>query len=138
MWQCSQQHENRDAAKFCSKCGEVGATPVKCSQCGSALEPEDLFCTSCGHRLDPEPAALASAVPEAAVATAALEVPKPDEPVTFSFGGTIVTMKDDLAKPDKAAKVSASGGKMSSAQSAILSFVLIAVVLGLAFYLITR
>jgi hypothetical protein len=58
-----------------------------------------------------------------------------DEPVTFSFGGAIIEMKDDT-KPENAAQ--GSGGGMSSAQTAILSFVLFAAVLGLALYFVSR
>jgi len=175
MWQCSQQHENRDEAKFCGKCGEKHVTPVHCSECGSLLEPDDEFCTSCGHRRDaapklapPTPAVAAVApvaatpiekpVPlvKAAAAATPIEAPTPEEPtpeepqaeepVTFSFGGMSIAMKDDPSKPDKpkAAKAGGSssagarGRGMSPTQSAILSFVLIAAVLGLAFYFVTH
>lgn len=176
MWQCSQQHENRDEAKFCGKCGEKHVTRVQCSECGSLLEPDDEFCTSCGHRRDAAPklAALTPAVAavapvaatpiekpiplvQAAVAAASIEVPTPEEPtpeeppaeepVTFSFGGMSIAMKDDPSKPDKPKKTAKAGGSssagtrgrgMSPTQSAILSFLLIAAVLGLAFYLVTH
>ena len=169
MWQCSQQHENRDEAKFCGKCGEKRETRVSCSACGSKLEPEDVFCTSCGHReaaktVEPpkapvqpphpvEPAR--TAVPAPAVPApkeepaqppaappppveAAVEPPPADEPVTFSFGGAKIEMID--AKSPRAPKPAASarGRGMSSMVSAIMGFVLIAAVLGAAFYLITR
>ncbi len=164
MWQCSKQHENREEAKFCGKCGEMRIVRAHCSKCGALLEPEDVFCTSCGHpcNSEPEPAASASAFvapveatpfeesalpTEATVATATTEEPQAEEPVTFSFGGMSIAMKDDPTKPERAAKpakaggspsTGARGGGMSSVQSAILSFVLIAAVLGLAFYLVTK
>jgi len=119
-----------------------------CSQCGTMLEPEDAFCTSCGHRRDAEPvptpppviSPVEVAAPPAPPTVAPVEEPKAEEPVTFSFGGTMVAMKDDSKSPEKPAKVGggAPGRGMSSTQSAILSFVLIAVVLGVAFYFVTK
>jgi hypothetical protein len=154
MWHCSQQHQNRDEAKFCGKCGEHRDTRPRCSECGSSLEPEDSFCTSCGQPRateaklaapTPAPVAPVEASIEASVTKASpvsVEL-KADEPVTFSFGGMSIAMKDDPGKPDKTAKASgtsagARSGRMSSTTSAILSFLLIAAVLGLAFYLVTR
>jgi len=84
---------------------------------------------------------------EAIVAAEPSEEPQLEEPVTFSFGGMSIAMKDDPTKPEKAVKSAKAGGSgsttaraggMSATQSAILSFVLIAAVLGLAFYLVTR
>ena len=66
---------------------------------------------------------------------AKFEPPPADEPVTFSFGGGLVEMKDD-SKPDTMQV--AGGGRMSSAQTAILSFVLFAAVLGAALYFVSR
>ena len=160
MWQCTQQHENRDEAKFCGKCGEKRETRVLCSQCGTILEPDDVFCTSCGHprNTEPKPAPAPVVAPVAPVqvtqpveaapteipATIAAppEEPAPeepkDEPVTFSFGGAMIEMKDDPSKPDRLKKPSGGKRGMSSTMTAILSFALIAAVLWLALYLITR
>lgn len=159
MWQCSQQHENREEAKFCSKCGEKRETRVYCPGCGTLLEPEDLFCTSCGHRRDAEPAPVpkpevvltAPVVPasvvqpvQSAPLSASAQDPSPAEPVTFSFGGTKIPMGDNPKMPEPAVRTvpasapTSSSGGMNSTQSAILGFVLSAAVLGLAFYLITR
>jgi len=70
------------------------------------------------------------------------EEPAQDEPVTFSFGGAKIAMKEEALKPAKsAAKIERAPDKrdaISSTQYAILSFVLIAAVLGAAFYFITR
>lgn len=162
MWQCSRQHENKDEAKFCGKCGEKRETRVLCSACGAQLEPEDVFCTSCGHprKAEPAPASVAVAVPPQTPAPVtppptpvapspvpvassptepAVEPPPPvEEPVTFSFGGAKIEMID--GKSPRAAKATASARKqgMSPMLSAILGFVLIAAVLGAAFYLVTR
>lgn len=155
MWQCSQQHENREEAKFCSQCGEKRVTRVYCSECGSLLEPEDVFCTSCGHRRDVEPKpAVVSPTPvvptsveqprEAAPVAALPNNPSPAEPVTFSFGGAKIAMGDNPKRQEPAVKTvpasapTARSGGMSSTQSAILGFLVSAAVLGLAFYLITR
>ena len=43
------QHENREEAKFCIKCGEKFG--VKCPNCGNSLPFEALFCDECGHTL---------------------------------------------------------------------------------------
>ena len=43
------QHENREGAKFCIKCGEKFG--VKCPNCGNSLPFEALFCDECGHTL---------------------------------------------------------------------------------------
>jgi hypothetical protein len=151
MWHCTQQHENREEAKFCSKCGEKRVTRTVCSKCGSLLEPEDVFCTSCGHPRDAEqqpPPASAPVTPKAhapmevpvpqaqVIANAPQQQPEAEKPVTFSFGGATIAMKDD-SKPDTAKPARPRKG-MSAAMSGILSFVLIAAVLGAALYLITR
>lgn len=167
MWQCSQQHDNKEEAKFCSKCGEKRITRVYCSECGSLLEPEDLFCTSCGHRRDTEPkltsardaASISPVVPpqveqpvvppaQTAPRAASSEGPSPEQPAAFRFGGRLIEMKDDGTNPEPApVRASTSGGNtlasarsggMSSMKSGILGFVVSAAVLGLAFYLITR
>lgn len=64
--------------------------------------------------------------------------PPAEEPVTFSFGGAKIEMVD--AKSPRPAKPTAtkSGGGMNPMLSAILGFVLIAAVLGAAFYFVTR
>jgi Double zinc ribbon len=162
MWQCSQQHDNREEAKFCSKCGEKRETRVYCPECGSLLEPGDMFCTSCGHPRDTEPktvSAPATAPPtyvraapieppaprpvEAAVAAPPRE-PNPGEPLTFSFGGAKLAMGDNPKRPESAVTTvlantpATPAGGMSSAKSMIIGFAVSAAVLGLAFYLITR
>jgi len=43
------QHENREGAKFCIKCGEK--FEAKCPNCGNSLPSEALFCDECGHTL---------------------------------------------------------------------------------------
>ena len=63
MWQCSQQHENKEEAKFCSKCGEKRVVQVYCTECGTLLEQDDLFCTSCGHQRDTQPQVMAKPAP---------------------------------------------------------------------------
>jgi hypothetical protein len=155
MWQCSRQHDNKDEAKFCGKCGEKRETRASCTACGAKLEPEDVFCTSCGHPRKQEavPAPMPAPVP---VPAAVPEVPPPvpveppppepavepqppaEEPVTFSFGGAKIEMID--GKSPKAAKpaTSARRGGANQMVSAIMGFLLIAAVLGAAFYLITR
>lgn len=157
MWQCSQQHENRENSKFCSRCGEKRVVPFYCSQCGSLLEPEDVFCTSCGQRRDAEPevAAAPSAAVEVPVAKppapVAPEVPAPapgvappEEPVTFSFGGAKIAMGNDPRKPPNVVAAPAGSaqpvrrGRLTPTQSAILGFVVSAAVLGLAFYLVNH
>jgi len=153
MWQCSRQHENREEAKFCGKCGERRVIRVHCAQCGAVVEPEDSFCTNCGHPREnaAESAPPPSPAPEPAVATPPASEPKPaleppskaEEPVTFSFGGAIIEMKE----PPDAPKTSGSGPVrrarpanegLTPTQSAILSFIVFAVLLGLALYFITR
>ncbi len=146
MWQCSQQHENKDEAKFCGKCGEKRETRVSCPACGTKLEPDDVFCTSCGQprKVEPAPAPVpvVAEPPPTPVAPPASPVVEPppaaEEPVTFSFGGAKIAMIDAKSPPPaKAATVARSGG-MSPMLSAILGFVLIGAVLGLAFYLVTH
>ncbi len=77
----------------------------------------------------------------AAAPVAETEAPPPaapveDEPVTFSFGGAKIAMKEP-GKPDKVKPPKRASG-MNSTVSAILSFAVIALVLFLAFYLITK
>jgi hypothetical protein len=153
MWHCSQQHENRDEAKFCGKCGEKRDTKARCPECRTVLEAEDVFCTSCGHAR--EAGVVAAAVVAAAVAPVAVapivvvavpepstapvaEVPKAEEPepVTFSFGGAKIAMKDP-SKPE-VAKPAARRSGMNPLVTTILSFVLIGGVLLLALYFVTR
>jgi len=43
------QHENREGAIFCLKCGEK--FEIKCPQCSNSLPVEALFCDKCGHNL---------------------------------------------------------------------------------------
>jgi len=43
------QFENREAAKFCLKCGEK--LEFKCSTCGKRLPSEAIFCDECGRKL---------------------------------------------------------------------------------------
>lgn len=168
MWQCSQQHTNREEAKFCAKCGEKRVIRELCSECGTILEPEDVFCTACGHRrasavaveavappavapiVAPEPVREVPPAPAAVAPVAAPPAPEPaptaaaeEEPVTFSFGGALIEMKDEskAAKSAKAAAGSASGESksgMSSTTTGILSFVIFAAVLGVALYLFSR
>jgi hypothetical protein len=156
MWQCSQQHENRDEAKFCNKCGEKRVMPARCAACGATLQTEDEFCTACGHRREGEPHPV-TPVPVLAPVTAAepvrVDVPAPaletvvsdplpaaskpeHEPVTFSFGGATIAMKDD-SRPDTAKPAVRRKG-LSPALTAILSFALFAAVLWLALYFVTR
>jgi hypothetical protein len=65
-----------------------------------------------------------------------------EQPVTFSFGGAIIEMKasPDLPRatggPVRRSRPANEG--LTPAQSAILSFIVIAVLLGLALYFITR
>jgi uncharacterized OB-fold protein len=168
MWQCSQQHDNREEARFCSKCGEKRETRVYCSECATLLEPEDLFCTSCGHRRDIESKRVSApaTVRATSVAATPIEAPAPRpaevavvepadvaappkdsnaaEPVTFSFGGAKIPMGDNPKRPGPAVKTVPADapttrvGRLSSTQSMILGFVVSAALLGLAFYLITR
>lgn len=42
--------ENKDAAKFCVKCGQV--LDKHCPTCNSIVEPDELYCHVCGTRLD--------------------------------------------------------------------------------------
>ena len=161
MWQCSQHHDNKEEAKFCSKCGEKRETRVYCPECGSLLEPDDMFCTSCGHPRDtePKPVSAPATAPPAYVRAALIEPtdprpveavvdappkePNAAEPVTFSFGGAKLAMGDTPKRTEAALTVPANmppprGGGMSSVQSMIIGFVVSAAVLGLAFYLVTR
>jgi uncharacterized Zn finger protein (UPF0148 family) len=52
--------ENRDAAKFCVRCGR--GLGLACPSCGTPHQADDLFCAECGHALQ----AGAVAAPEAA------------------------------------------------------------------------
>lgn len=178
MWQCSHQHENRDSAKFCGKCGEPRVVRVPCARCGSILEPEDIFCTACGHpreaveqapplpppvrepepapapRVQPAPAPVpppveakppaepeAAPVPEAEPPDAEPPEAEPkEEPVTFSFGGAVIEMKEspEAAKSTGPIRRRPPAEGVSPMQSAILSFIVIVVLFGLALYFITR
>jgi hypothetical protein len=152
MWQCSRQHENREEARFCGKCGERRVLRVHCTQCGAVVEPEDFFCTSCGHPREsapesaappltppPEPAPAPPAPPAAA---AAPPTPTKPEPITFSFGGAVIEMEPTAAaapkEPGAIRRRPPAPENLSPVQSAILSFLVIAVLLGLALYFITR
>ena len=42
-------HENREGAKFCSKCG--ACLEAACPQCGTVVLPDDAFCDACGFHL---------------------------------------------------------------------------------------
>jgi hypothetical protein len=70
-------------------------------------------------------------------------VPADEEPVTFRFGGALIEMKDDAPRP-KAAAIPADEiptpveRHSNPVLAAILGFVIIAVVLGVVFYLITQ
>ncbi len=150
MWQCSQQHENRDGAKFCAKCGERRVETVLCSACGTKLEPEDDFCTSCGLKRGGQPISETVASPKveipatappviaAAPVVAAVPVAPPApavsapaaEPFRFNFGGAVIEATDEPKKVKKSGK-----GPMTTA---MLSFVLFAVLLVIALYLASR
>jgi class 3 adenylate cyclase/tetratricopeptide (TPR) repeat protein len=43
--------ENRDAAKFCSVCGQTLVAPVTCPTCGTTHAPGQRFCDECGQAL---------------------------------------------------------------------------------------
>ena len=43
------QHENREGAKFCNKCGHK--FEVNCPSCGNSNPPGSAFCDECGHDL---------------------------------------------------------------------------------------
>lgn len=60
------------------------------------------------------------------------------EPVTFSFGGAKIEMKDDPSKPDRLVTPRRKQSKWSSMITTVMSFALIAAVLWIALYLITR
>lgn len=149
MWQCSQQHTNREEAKFCSKCGEKRVERIVCSSCGAILEPDDAFCTACGHKresapaIPPEPAPVPEPIPSEPVPT-----PEPSEPApapehkesfSFSFAGmTIESAEDEAAKSVKAKPPAKSAAPRSSTVNAALSFLLIGAVLGAAIYFLSR
>ena len=51
--QCSQcQHENRDTARFCEKCGS--SLGLSCPSCGIQNRPGAAFCDTCGSGLSKE------------------------------------------------------------------------------------
>jgi class 3 adenylate cyclase/tetratricopeptide (TPR) repeat protein/regulation of enolase protein 1 (concanavalin A-like superfamily) len=43
------QHENKDKAKFCRKCGSV--LELICPKCKSVNEPDSVFCEECGTKI---------------------------------------------------------------------------------------
>ena len=43
------QHENRERARFCKKCGIK--IDLKCPSCGNHNDPRSVFCDECGHEL---------------------------------------------------------------------------------------
>ena len=45
--------DNRDARRFCARCGS--ALPVACPDCGFANQPAENFCGGCGKRLSAAP-----------------------------------------------------------------------------------
>jgi hypothetical protein len=55
--------ENRDAAKFCDKCG--ARLSPKCPACGAENRSDAKFCDSCGTALQPSPAHLRERTPGA-------------------------------------------------------------------------
>jgi hypothetical protein len=150
MWQCSRQHDNREEAKFCAKCGEKRVVRVLCQACAAVLEPDDVFCTSCGHKRDAQPAAAPVQAPEPApvpVATTSPEPPAaptvapkaepPGESFSFSFGGTTIESVGPESKAKAPSKAAGSGGR-NPFVTAILSFVVFAVLLGAALYFLSR
>jgi len=71
--------ENKDAAKFCGKCGQSLATPLAqtesskpCSGCGHVCKSDAKFCPKCGQNFSAVP--LAEKVVAATVSVAALDV----------------------------------------------------------------
>ena len=155
MWQCSQQHENREEAKFCAKCGDKRVERVVCSSCNAVMEPDDAFCVACGQKREgapsmgavssrvealplpppvriPEPTPTAPApLPAAAPVPPAAPAPLPasEDAFSFSFGGTTIGAQTPVKKTKK------SKGPMATG---IVSFVAFGVLLLIALYLLSR
>jgi hypothetical protein len=163
MWQCSQQHENREEAKFCAKCGERRVERVICAACGTVLEPTDIFCISCGYKVEvkrapfaapvviappppppPPPVAEPVAVPVAAIATPApppvvavtepaTPAPTPDASQPEEFSFSFGGTTIGTKTPVKQVKKS-----KSPMTTGIMSFVVLGVLLLIAIYLLSR
>ena len=56
------QHENKDKAKFCRKCGS--ALELICPRCKHVNEPDSIFCEECGTKLADVTATSTTTIPK--------------------------------------------------------------------------
>ena len=162
MWQCSQQHENREEAKFCAKCGEKRVERVICSACNSVLEPDDVFCVICGlkrgvaapvfeslplpapvvvPRAAPPPVVEPPIAPAPPVVTAAppvVPIAPPEPPAAAPPTGESFSFSFGGATIGAQTPVKKVKPAKSPMATGMLSFVVLGVLLLVALYLLSR